>query len=115
MRSRTRFRVIAGTLGAFALAVLFVRSLRKDLIAPRCSTLIVDRRGGYLGEVGGEKNGLGYWPLPATLPNRIVTATLETEDRYFFEHGGIHVPSLLRALRQNLGAWRRTPAGCCSR
>src|SRR5262249_9364720 len=68
---------------------------------------IVDRRGAYLGEVTGENEALGYWPPPSRLPNRIVIATLETEDRHFYEHGGIHVPSLLRALRQNLMSWRR--------
>jgi len=107
MRSRTRYLVIVGAVGAFALAAAISRVLRKELIAPRCSTLIVDRRGAYLGEVSGEKGALGYWPLPPTLPNRIVAATLETEDRHFYQHRGIHVPSLLRAVQQNVASWRR--------
>src|SRR5262249_22693527 len=107
MKSRARDAAIAGALGALVLAALFVRGLRKELVAPRPSRLIVDRRGAYLGEVTGENEALGYWPPPSRLPNRIVIATLETEDRHFYEHGGIHVPSLLRALRQNLMSWRR--------
>jgi len=107
MNSKARYLVIAGAVGAFSGAVLLVRGLRKELTAPRCSTLIVDRRGTYLGEVAGENEALGYWPLPPNLPNRIVIATLETEDRHFYQHRGIHLPSLLRALRQNLLSWRR--------
>ena len=36
------------------------------------------------------------------LPEKVVVTTLETEDRYFYEHGGVHLPSIARALWQNV-------------
>jgi penicillin-binding protein 1C len=81
-----------------------VADLSTDLAAPRPSVLVVDRRGEYLGEVPGEGDALGYWPLPAALPERLVRATLETEDRRFFEHPGVSASSLARAAWQDLRA-----------
>src|SRR5262249_45303294 len=63
--------------------------------------------GPFWGKGGGERGPLAYWPPPPTLPNRIVAAPLETEDRHFYQHRGIHVPSLLRAVQQNVASWRR--------
>lgn len=66
------------------------------------SHLLLDRRGRFLGEVTGEHEAWGYWPAPPQLPAKIVTTTLETEDRQFFEHPGVHLPSVARAAWQNL-------------
>jgi len=89
----------AGALAAAAL--VFCLSLRRDLARPAPSRLVVDRRGEFLTEVPGEGGLLGFWAPPRELPARVVVTTLETEDRRFFEHPGVHLPSLLRALAQN--------------
>ena len=50
----------------------------------------------------GSQEAWGFWPLPEVLPEKVVVTTLETEDRYFYEHGGVHLPSIVRALWQNV-------------
>lgn len=77
-------------------------SAHRELVHPRPSHLVLDRRGRYFGEVPGEDGELGYWPPPYQLPDKLVRATLETEDRYFFEHRGVRWGSLARAAWQNL-------------
>jgi len=77
------------------------------LVQRKGSQLFLDRRGRYLGEVAGEGGALGYWPLPAQLPDKIVRATLETEDRRFFEHDGVDVRAVARAIGQDAWGLRR--------
>jgi penicillin-binding protein 1C len=94
-------------LAGFALAVAvggawFASSLERRLLSPEPSKLILDRRGKYLGEVPGSGDQLGYWPVPYELPEKIRVATLETEDRAFYQHPGVHLPSVARAAWQNL-------------
>jgi membrane peptidoglycan carboxypeptidase len=45
------------------------------------------------------------------IPRIFVKALLATEDRHFFEHGGFHLPSLLRALYANLRAGKVVQGG----
>lgn len=68
----------------------------------RPSHLLLDRTGKFLGEVPGSHDAWGYWPLPETLPEKIVVTTLETEDRNYFSHPGVHLPSIARAAWQNV-------------
>lgn len=91
-----------GGLALLATAAYVLVTSDSRLAGPRPSRLLLDRHGRYLGEVPGEGEEMGYWPLPAALPRRIVVATLETEDRHFYEHGGVRWRSLLRAAWQNL-------------
>ncbi|HEX8434302.1 penicillin-binding protein 1C [Archangium sp.] len=104
MRSRsTRWRRAA----AVALVLVAVGAwcgsrLQDGLLAYEPSRLVLDRRGAYLGEVPGAGEELGYWPMPYVLPERIVQATLTTEDRHFYEHPGVYLPSVGRALVQNV-------------
>ncbi len=85
---------------------VFISCLDRELHAPRASVLVLDRAGRYLGEVPAADGEIGYWALPVRLPEKIIAATLETEDRYYYEHGGVHLPSVLRALWQDLAAGR---------
>ena len=77
-----------------------------ELKAPPPSTLILDRGGAYLGENATTDDRLGFWPLPDELPKRVVVATLETEDRTYFEHRGVRVSAILRAAWQNVTSGR---------
>jgi len=84
----------------------FISCLDSGLHAPRESLLVLDRAGRYMGEVPAADGEIGYWALPVRLPEKILAATLETEDRHYFDHGGVHLPSVLRALWQDLAACR---------
>jgi penicillin-binding protein 1C len=93
-----------------ALLATWVHGWNTTLVTRTPSRLVLDRHGAYLGEARGDDDNLGYWALPAILPDRLVTATLETEDRHFHEHHGVHVQSVLRALWQDVRA-RRVVSG----
>lgn len=101
MISKKRIAVVVGV-GLLALAVRFVVSLDGGLVTRPPSHVFVDRHGEFLGEVPTTGGALGYWPLPEVLPERLVVATLETEDRFFHQHPGVAWPSVLRAGWQNL-------------
>jgi penicillin-binding protein 1C len=103
LKKRKWTLIILGSLAVLAVVTLwFLSGLNRALFAPQPSILILDRSGAYLGEVPASDDNLGYWPLPARIPEKVVKATLETEDRHFYEHSGVHLPSVLRALYQNI-------------
>ncbi|HYH96074.1 penicillin-binding protein 1C [Hyalangium sp.] len=83
-------------------AVLYAHTLDDTLHSIEPSRLILDRRGRYLGEVSAGNGELGYWPLPYVMPERVVAATLVTEDQHFHDHPGVYLPSVGRALLQNV-------------
>ena len=89
-------------LGVVVLAVLFFRSLDGTLHHRHPSHLLLDRTGKFLGEVLGSHEAWGFWPVPEVLPEKVIVTTLETEDRNFTEHPGVHFPSVARAAWQNL-------------
>ncbi|HSM92485.1 MAG TPA: penicillin-binding protein 1C [Anaeromyxobacteraceae bacterium] len=103
-------RLVAATVAA-GLLVAWLADLRSGLASPRPSLLVVDRRGAYLAESAGDGDAFGYWPLPDVLPERIVRATVETEDRRFFTHAGVSPRSLARALWQDLRSLRVVSGG----
>jgi penicillin-binding protein 1C len=103
-------RLLAGAI-VLVLFGTWLADLRSALLQPRGSLLVLDRRGAYLAERPGAEDALGYWPLPAVLPERIVRATIETEDRRFFEHAGVSPTSLGRALWQDLRNLRVVSGG----
>ena len=99
--------VVGGGAVTWVLAgALFASSLVTDLVERAPSKLIVDRRGEMLGEVVGDEDSFGWWPVPYMLPERVAVATRETEDRYFYDHGGVRLTSVGRAVLQNLRAGR---------
>jgi penicillin-binding protein 1C len=55
----------------------------------------------------------GQWRLTAadSLPERFVTALIQFEDRNFYAHSGVHIPSLARAFQQNIRAKRKVRGG----
>ncbi len=108
-RVRYRNALVVGLsalLMAAAFAILFVRANR-DLTLPKPSHVLLDRQGAFLGEFESSSGEFGYWPLPEVIPQRLMLATLETEDRSFYRHHGVNFVSLLRAAFQNMTARRR--------
>jgi penicillin-binding protein 1C len=100
LRSKRTWAVLTALLAGAA--ALYVHALDDTLHSVEPSRLILDRRGRYLGEVPAGNGELGYWPLPYVMPERVVAATLVTEDQYFHEHPGVYLPSVGRALLQNV-------------
>jgi penicillin-binding protein 1C len=88
------------------LVVVGVAASRCRLIEPEPTVQLLDRHGSFLGEVGGEGERLGFWPVEP-LPERVVLATLALEDRRFVRHPGVDLLAVARALRQNAAEVQR--------
>ncbi len=99
----TRRRPLALALGlAFFGGGWFLHSRDGSLHRQQPSHLLLDRTGQFLGEVPGSHGAWGYWAAPEVLPEKVVVTTLETEDRNFREHHGVHFGSIARAAWQNV-------------
>jgi penicillin-binding protein 1C len=98
--------LLTGAIVTASVVVALAVSATRELKTPPPSTLLLDRHGDYLGENPTTGDMLGFWPLPTTLPERVVIATLETEDRTFFEHAGVRPGAILRAAWQNVTSGR---------
>lgn len=85
--------------------------LPSSLFKPDYSTVVLDERSQIL-RVFLNRNE--QWSLPPQedleIPQKLKTAVLAYEDRYFYYHPGINPAALARALRQNLSS-RRTVSG----
>lgn len=77
--------------------------------APR-STVLLDRRGDLLGATVAAD---GQWRMPPgeSIPERLETCLITFEDRHFRSHVGVHLPSLIRAWKQNRRAGRTVSGG----
>ncbi|MFT3709783.1 MAG: transglycosylase domain-containing protein [Archangium sp.] len=96
-------KLFAAALFAITIAAaVFTSTLDGTLHHRQPSHLLLDRTGKFLGEVPGSSEAWGYWPVPETLPDKILITTLETEDRTFFEHPGVSLKSVARAASQNI-------------
>ena len=74
------------------------------------STVLLDRDGIMLGATVASD---AQWRMPAMggLPPRFVECLLQFEDRRFRQHLGVHLPSLMRAAKQNLSEGRTVSGG----
>lgn len=99
-------RILAAA--ALAGAALFAASLYVPFPAakldpgPVLSLRIVDRSGSLLREVLSDEDGRCRWLGAEGMSPHLVRATIAAEDRDFFLHGGIRLPSVVRALVQNV-------------
>jgi len=69
---------------------------------PVLSLRITDRNGVLLREVLSDEGGRCRWVGLGEVSPHLIRATLVSEDRNFFLHKGVNVPSVIRALLQNL-------------
>lgn len=74
------------------------------------STVLLDRNGTMLGASVAKD---GQWRMPPTdsVPEQFVECLLQFEDRHFRGHWGIHLPSLIRAAKQNISEGRTVSGG----
>lgn len=105
-RRRIILLTILAVSGLAGTAIYAAVSPRARLLAPSPTTLLVDRQGRYLADVGDGGGGLGYWPLDQ-VPERIALATIAIEDQRFWTHPGVDLLAIARALRQNTAHDRR--------
>ncbi|MBD3307568.1 glycosyl transferase [candidate division KSB3 bacterium] len=80
------------------------------LIAPPATLLLEDRYGQFLAEGGGNTQTLGYWTVPVPLPQPIEAAFLAIEDHRFYDHPGVDLRAVVRAIWNNLTTSRRQGA-----
>ena len=103
--------VITGALMAvLALLLLYQVRDRGKLVSPPATPIFTDRYGVFLAEGTADENApFGFWDPPPVLPERIVSCLLMIEDKRYYEHFGVDVRSLLRALVNNISG--QTTAG----
>lgn len=66
---------------------------------PALATVVLDRNGGLLGEIGPEAR---TWVRIVDLPPYVGQAFVATEDRRFYLHDGVDVVGVMGAIRDNL-------------
>ena len=99
-----RFSALAALVLLAALAAhLWQRSTLAD---PRPTTIVSDRHGNFLAQLGGDGQGYGYWPVER-VPDRVAAALLALEDRRFWDHPGVDPLAIGRAVYANLTTGRR--------
>lgn len=69
------------------------------IVRPKLATVVYDRNGGLLGEIGPEAR---TWIRLVDLPVFVPQAFVATEDRRFYEHDGVDVIGLVGAIRDNI-------------
>ena len=103
--------VVALLMTALALLLLHEVYGRSKLVSPPATPIFTDRYGTFLAEGTADEDApLGFWDLPAVLPERIVSCLLAVEDKRYYEHFGVDFRSLLRALVNNLSGRPRQGA-----
>ncbi len=79
---------------------------RATFITPPSTSIVTDRNGMFMAQLGGSANGYGYWPVQ-TVPVRVADAILALEDKRFWDHPGVDPLAALRAARDDFSAGRR--------
>lgn len=106
-RSRTR-RIVR--LSIAALATWFVLCLPDTLFDRALAPVLFDHNGELLAaRIAAD----GQWRFATgdSLPARFTAALMRFEDRNFFDHIGVHLPSMGRALLQNIRAGKVVSGG----
>ncbi len=108
----------AGTAVGAALALVlgFAFCLPRDLFEGVSYSTVVESREGEL--LGARTASDGQWRFPSaiescseTVSPRYKAALVQFEDRHFYVHNGVSLPSIARALSQNLRAGRVVSGG----
>ncbi len=105
--------IVLAACGALLLIFLIYQEAKDKvtLINPSATVLLEDRYGNFLSEGSGRgSETIGYWRLPGQLPRRIEAVFLRIEDRRFYQHHGVDLRAVLRALWNNLMNDRRQGA-----
>lgn len=92
--------IVIGSLLTF---ILFLFCLPKNFFEKPHSTVLYANDGALLSAIIAED---GQWRFPHsdTVSDKFKTALLLFEDKNFYDHNGVYVPSLVRALYQNISS-----------
>lgn len=114
MKFRLHIMRAAGVLFSIAAAAYYLLPFCVEApeLTPPADARVTDRHGALLGFVPGP-DGYRCQPLEQ-LPPTLVRAVLAAEDKRFYQHGGVDVPALVRALRQNLSGEGKSGASTIS-
>lgn len=84
-----------------AVGTIWYFSLPSELFDSPYSTVLEDRNGNLLGARIAED---GQWRFPPmdTVPERFAKAVVTFEDQYFYNHPGVNVGAIFRAMGQNV-------------
>jgi len=95
---------------AALLLVGFVACLPDPLFRRVHSTVLYSAEGRLLSAVTAED---GQWRFPPrkTVPDKFETALLMFEDQHFFDHNGVHLPSVVMAAVENISRGRVVRGG----
>jgi penicillin-binding protein 1C len=75
------------------------------------SLRILDRKGNLLREVLSDEEGRSRWVSLPEISKNVILATLAAEDSRFYEHPGIDIRAIARAIIQNIRARRIISGG----
>lgn len=114
MKFRLHIMRAAGVLFSIAAAAYYLLPFCVEApeLTPPADARVTDRHGALLGFVPGP-DGYRCQPLEQ-LPPTLVRSVLAAEDKRFYQHGGVDVPALVRALRQNLSGGGKSGASTIS-
>lgn len=85
------------------LGIWYGLALPRPLFSVPYSPVLEDAHGQLL-EARIARDGQWRFPLPDSLPPKYATAVVTFEDKRFYQHPGVDIRALFRALRQNLKA-----------
>lgn len=106
---RQNFRRIAWVFAIIAF-VAFWFCLPEPLFRKTHSTVLYSAEGQLLSAITASD---GQWRFPerSDVPPRFAAALLEFEDRQFYNHSGVYIPSILGAIRENMSRGRAVRGG----
>ena len=107
MKRKIVFILGIGCLFCLVFLLVYIHlPLSADLfsISTGTSLKITDRYGTVLRETLSVEGGRTTWLAYKELPERVIQAAVEAEDRRFFSHPGIDIFALIRAVFQNIRA-----------
>lgn len=86
-------------ISASSVAAAQGRDTAVTIVRPPLATVVYDRQGGLLGEIGPQARS---WVRIIDLPLYVGQAFVATEDRRFYLHDGVDVIGVVGAIRDNL-------------
>ena len=107
---RHRWKLITGTAGLLALFIWARWGPMDPLFSAPRSTVVLAQDGQLLGATTA-RDGQWRFPQRDSVPERFRICITTFEDRHFATHHGVHLPSLVRAVRQNVRAGRTVSGG----